>query len=354
MLKKVGFAIIGVGNIGPVHAAAINQSSNAELVAVSDVILERARKLAATYPGVKAYSNYRKMLKDPAVQAVCLCVPSGLRQNIAITCLKAGKHVLAEKPLEVTTARIDRMITAADASDVLLGCIFQTRYTKAVQLVWQALQEGRFGQLILGNAYIKWYRPEEYYTGAAWRGTKNLDGGGAAMNQGIHYIDLLGMIMGQVKQVWAQSQCAVHQKLRELGTEDLITAQLKFANGAFGTIEASTALWPGGTARLEIYGSSGRAVIEDGKLVTWNFQKKQLVDAEVEKLMEEKESETGAAGSDPMASLKTKGHQLQIEDFAAAIIDNRVPLIDGREGRPAVELIEAMYKSASTGRIVRL
>lgn len=348
-MKKIGFGIIGCGNIGPVHAAAINAVSCAKLVAVSDVVERNAQKLASQY-NVDCYTDYRKMIERKDIQAVCLCVPSGLRMEIALACAEAGKHILSEKPLEVTTQRIDKIIEATEKAGVLLGCIFQSRFAEGSKLIKQALEQNRFGKLVLGDAYIKWYRSKEYYASASWRGTWKLDGGGALMNQGIHQIDLLLWFMGPVKKVYAQTQCIAHEGLE---VEDLATAVLEFQNGAYGVIEGSTAIWPGHPARVEVHGSEGSAVLEDGKLVFWKFSKRKPIDAKVEKLMQG-ESELGTGASDPLAGLKIEGHRRQIEDFAQAILKGRKPAVDGKEGRHAVELIEKIYKSARLGKALTL
>lgn len=348
-MKKVGFGIIGCGNIGPVHAAAIQAVSCAKLVAVSDVVEANAKRLADKY-NVDAYTDYREMIKRQDVQAVCLCVPSGLRAEIAEECAQAGKHILSEKPLEVTTSRIDRIIKATEKAGVLLGCIFQSRFADGSRLIKQAIEQNRFGKLVLGDAYIKWYRSQEYYKSASWRGTWKLDGGGALMNQGIHQIDLLLWFMGPVKRVFAQTQCIAHEGLE---VEDLATAVLEFENGAYGVIEGSTAIWPGHPARVEVHGSEGSAVLEDGKIVFWKFSKRKPIDAKVEKEMN-RESELGSGASDPLAALKIEGHRRQIEDFAQAILKGRKPAVDGKEARHAVALIEQIYKSARLGKPIKI
>jgi len=347
-MAKIGYGIIGCGNIGPVHAAAIAAVPSAKLVAVSDVVEATAKKLSDKY-GADMYLDYRKMLERKDIQAVCLCVPSGMRMEIAVACAEAGKNVLSEKPLDVNTKRIDKIIAATDKAGVRLGCIFQSRFAEGSQLIKKALEQGRFGTLTLGNAYIKWYRSPEYYASGAWRGTIKLDGGGALMNQGIHQIDLLQWFMGPVKSVRAQTARRLHKGLE---VEDTATAMLEFESGAFGTIEGSTAIWPGHPARVEVHGSAGSAYTEDGAIKFWQFAKKQAVDAKVEAMLKE-ESALGSGAADPLASLKIEGHRRQIDDFTKALLKDRPPMVDGREGRNAVALIEAIYKSAKTGKAVK-
>lgn len=348
-MAKVGFGIIGCGNIGPVHAEAIAHVNGARLAAVSDVVEANARKLSEKY-SVPMYTDFREMLKSPDVHAICLCVPSGMRAEFAEACAKAGKHILSEKPLEVTSARADRIIAATKKAGVLLGCVFQSRFATASRQVKQAIDQGRFGKLVLGNAYIKWWRSPEYYASGAWRGTRKLDGGGALMNQGIHQIDLLQWLFGPVKKVYAQTTCIAHEGLE---VEDLATASLEFANGAFGTIEGTTAAWPGHPARIEVYGTEGSAIIQDGDLKYWQFKKRRPIDAKIEAEMG-KGAELGSGAGDPLAALKYEGHRRQIEDFSKAISKGCAPFVDGREGRNAIVIIEKIYESARKGRAVTL
>jgi predicted dehydrogenase len=347
-MTEVGMGIIGCGNIAPIHAQSIVEIEGAKLVAVSDVVESNAKKLTEKFPA-DTYTDYNELLKRDDIQAISLCVPSGLRADIAEACAKAGKHILAEKPLEVTTDRIDRVIRAVDEGGVKLGCIFQYRYADGPAAVRKALDGGRFGKLVLGDAYIKWYRSQAYYDSGAWRGTRKLDGGGVLMNQGIHQIDLLLWFFGPVKTVTAQTALVGHAGIE---VEDLACAMLTFESGAMGVIEGSTAIWPGHPARVEVHGTQGSAVLEDGELKSWQFAEEQPEDKAV--LSTIKDSAVGSGASDPIASLKHEGHRRQIEDFIAAVREGREPTIDGREGRRAVALIEAIYQSAETGQTVTL
>jgi predicted dehydrogenase len=348
-MREIGFGIIGCGNIAPVHAQSIAEIPGARLVAVSDVVEASARKLAERF-GASAYTDYREMLQRDDIVAVSLCVPSGLRAEIGEACARAGKHILAEKPLEVTKERIDRLVNAANTAGVKLGCIFQYRYADGPRHIRRAVEQGRFGRLVMGDAYIKWYRSDEYYKSGVWRGTRKFDGGGALMNQGIHQIDLLLWFLGPVKSVFARTALAGHGGLE---VEDLACALLEFENGALGAIEGSTAIWPGHPARVEVLGTQGSAILEDGKLISWKFKEERPEDAAIIAEIG-KESATGSGASDPLAGLKHEAHRRQIEDFANAIREGREPTIGGREGRRAVELIEAVYRAAESGQAVNL
>ena len=348
-MAQVGYGIIGCGNIGPIHAAAIDTVKGAKLVGVSDLVEKSAKALAGKY-GADAYTDFNEMIQRDDIHAVCICVPSGLRMEIATACAKAGKHILSEKPLDVTTKRIDKIIKATEDAGVLLGCIFQSRFADDSQLVKKALEQGRFGKLVLGDAYVKWFRSEDYYRQVPWRGTKKLDGGGALMNQSIHQIDLLTYFMGPVKRVRAQMTQATHTYIE---CEDLATAMLEFENGAMGVIEGSTAIYHGHPARVEVHGTEGSAVLEDGKLTFWEFKKRKPIDKNIEATLKG-ESELGSGAGDPLAALKIEGHARQIKDFTQAIQKGKRPLVEGSEGRVAVSVIEAIYKSAKTGKAVTL
>lgn len=348
-MDVVGYGLIGCGAIAPVHARSLAEIREARLVAVSDVVESSARRLAEQY-GAVPYTDYREMIQRDDIHVVSLCVPSGLRVEIAEACAAAGKHILAEKPLEVTVERIDRMIRAADQAGVRLGCVFQSRFAEGAQRTRHALEAGRFGKLVLGDAYIKWYRSQEYYRSGAWRGTRRLDGGGALMNQGIHQVDLLLWYMGDVRTVTAQTALLGHV---DLEVEDLACVLLTFENGAMGVIEASTAIWPGHDARIEIHGTDGSAVLESGEIRFWQFREEIPEDAVVRERLG-KEAELGSGAGDPLRDLKHEGHRRQIQDFVRAVIEGRPPLVEGREARRAVEVVEAAYRSAETGCTVSL
>lgn len=348
-MARVGFGIIGCGNIGPVHAAALAQVRGAKLVAVSDVVEASAQKLAAEYHAT-SFTDYRKLLEHPGVDAVCLCVPSGLRGEMGQICAAAGKHIMAEKPLEITTAKTDRLIAAAAKAGVKLGCVFQSRFSDGARLIQEAVAKGRFGRLVLGDAYVKWYRSQQYYDSSTWRGTWKLDGGGALINQAIHQIDLLLWFMGPAVWVRAEARTLAHERIE---VEDIACATIQFENGALGIIEGSTATWPGHPGRVEVHGATGGAAIEDGELRFWQFQKETKADERVRASFHN-HSALGSGAGDPLSDLTCEGHRRQLQDFVKAIQEDRPPFVDGHEGRRAVALIEAIYKSARTGKTIKM
>jgi predicted dehydrogenase len=344
----IGFGIIGCGMIADFHARAIGDVEGAELVACHDMVPQAADRLAEK-TGCKAYPGLDRMLADPAVHVVTIGTPSGAHMEPAVAAAEAGKHVIVEKPLEITLDRCDRIIRACDQAGVVLSTIFPSRFHDSSVRMKQAVEGGRFGTLTVGDAYVKWYRTQEYYDSGDWRGTWELDGGGALMNQAIHSVDLLTWLMGPVAEIRAQTALLGHERI---AVEDVAMATLKFTSGALGVIEASTAIYPGYLKRIEIHGSTGSAVMEEEDLVKWDFAEKKPEDAEVEKKMSERVSGGGGA-ADPKA-IGHHGHARQFADVVNAIQQATKPLIDGLEGRRSVEIILAVYLAAETGQTVRL
>ncbi|MFC1525874.1 Gfo/Idh/MocA family protein [Candidatus Latescibacterota bacterium] len=340
--RTVGFGVVGCGVVADYHIGAMEEVEGARLAAVCDAVEARAREVGEKL-GVTWYTSHEEMLKSPEIDVVCICTPSGLRIPIATDAAAAGKHLVIEKPIDVTLEKADRIIREADEAGVELMCIFQLRYGEAVQRVREAVQSGKLGTVTLGDAYIKWYRPQEYYESAAWRGTWDMEGGGALMTQGIHTVDLLQWIMGPVKSVSARMGALVH----DVEVEDTIVATLEYESGALGVVEATTASRPGMPARLEFSGSRGTIIVEADQITTWEVEG-------------EGGEATGGAGTDVAKAASdsktfgTEGHKVQIREMVQVVRGGGHPVIDGPEGRKAVELILAMYQSARSGASVEL
>ncbi len=347
-MPKYRFGIVGCGLIGRFHAQAIEAIPAAELVAVCDVIEASAKRLAGEFD-VDWYTNYNEFLARDDIDIVNVCTPSGAHLPPASAAARKGKHVVVEKPLEITLDRCDRIIEAADKADVKLVTIFPSRFGKAMQAVKKAAGEGRFGRMVLGDAYVKWWRDQAYYGKGRWQGTKRWDGGGALMNQSIHTVDLLQWIMGPVKSVQANKGKLGHEGIE---VEDAAVAALEFENGAFGVIEGTTAAYQGYPRRLEICGSKGSVFIQGSDILIWNFDKEKPQDKSIRRKFGARGA--GAGGASDPAAISFVGHQRQLEDLLRALKTGGEVLIDGREGRKAVEIILAIYRSAATGRKVRL
>jgi UDP-N-acetyl-2-amino-2-deoxyglucuronate dehydrogenase len=344
----IGFGIIGCGTIAHFHARAVGDVRGAKLVACYDKIPAVADKLAEA-TGCKAYHDLDAMLADPAVQVVTIGTPSGAHLEPAVAAARAGKHVIVEKPLEITLRRCDKIIDECEKAGVVLSTIFPSRFHEPSGEIKRAIEQGRFGRLVVGDAIIKWYRTQAYYDSGAWRGTWELDGGGALMNQAIHSVDLLTWLMGPVVEVNARTGLLAHERI---AVEDVAVATVAFANGAMGIIEASTAIYPGYLKRIEIHGSAGSAVMEEEDITKWDFAKPAKRDTAIHEKMASRHS-TGGGAADPKA-IGHHGHARQFDDVVKAIRKGTKPLIDGPEGRRSVEIILAIYKAAETGRAVKL
>ena len=350
MQNKVKYGIIGTGAIAAMHADALRNSKNAELVAVFDQITDRARAFAEKY-NVRAIDDFDAFLNDKEIEAVTIATPTGVHGKVAVPAALAGKHLLCEKPLDTTTEKVDEIIAACDKTGVLMMSVFQSRFVKNVGLIKQAIDAGRFGKIVLVSCQCKWFRTQEYYDSASWRGTWALDGGGALMNQSIHTIDLLQYLNGDVDEVSAITATLSHSGIE---VEDNAVAILKYKNGALGTIEGSTSCAPGFPRRIEISGSKGSVVLEDNKIIRWQFVEEEAGDEEIRNNGGIGEVISGGGAGDPMA-ISSNGHRVQIEALSEAILEGRKKIdLDGREGRRAVALITSIYKSAKLGQPVKV
>lgn len=348
MIDKIGFGIIGVGAIAKTHAFALSKSDKCFFAGAYDMNRERVEAFCKEHGG-KAYCELEEFLASDDFQVVVIATPSGLHHDLAIAALKAKKHVLVEKPLEITVQRCNDIIEEGRKQDRLVGGIFQSRFYEAPRLVKKALDEGRFGKLTLVEASVKWFRSQEYYDSGAWRGTWEIDGGGALMNQSIHAIDLLSWFGGDVQCIDGYTETIAHERIE---VEDNGVAILKFKNGALGVIEGSTSIYPGFIKRLEVCGTQGSAILEDESLVAWSFKDETPEDEVIRKRFADANSTMGGA-SDPGA-INYVGHMLQFEDFAEAVRNGGKPFVTGEEAAKAVRIINGIYESVKKGASVAL
>jgi len=337
-MKKIG--IIGTGAIAGIHAAAIKAIQNAKLVAVCSSSSERAQEAEARF-GVKGYFDIQAFLAHPELDVVCICTASGRHLEPALAAINAGKHLMIEKPIEVTLARADRLISACQKAGVKLSVIFQNRFSSDYQKLKSAIEGGLFGRVLLGNAYINWFRNEEYYQKSDWKGTIAVDGGGAFINQGIHTIDLLLDLMGEVSEVFGKVQTAYHQ----IEGEDLGVALVTFKSGAIGNITSATALYPGLPERIEIFGSEGSAILEGGKITHWKIKGQ-------ETKLEESQIFSASGAADPMA-ISGILHQNQWQEFISSLETGANYAVDGATSRKSLELIRGIYTSSKKNEPVK-
>jgi predicted dehydrogenase len=340
--EPFGVAIVGAGVIGKTHAEAIASLADARLVAVAEPREEAGRALAEAH-GAAWHADVAAALARPDVDVVNLATPSGLHADQTVQAAGAGKHVVTEKPMAIDLAGADRMIEACRAAGVALAVIFQSRFGRDAVLLKRAVEAGLLGQPVLGNAVVQWHRTQEYYDAGGWRGTWALDGGGALINQSIHTIDLLQWIVGPVESLSAQTAVLAHR----IETEDTSAAALRFANGALGTIQGTTAAardWP---VRVEIVGTRGRAVLEGSRLTVWE------ADAPADEALLTPRDLELTAGYRPDEHFGA-AHVRQLRAIFAALRAGEEPPVPGEEARQAVEIILAIYRSANSGEHVRL
>lgn len=338
----MNFGIIGTGMIGGFHAKAIAAMSNGTLGGVADQAPERARAFATQYQ-VAAYESVDVMLADPAIDVVTIGTPSGAHFSPAMAAIHAGKHVIIEKPLEITTERIDLLMAAAQEKGVTLAAVLNRRFHPAMDLFQQAVAKGRLGRLTSASAYVKWYRDQAYYDSAQWRGTWALDGGGALMNQSIHTIDTLLHLAGPVRSVQAQTVCLAHERIE---VEDSAIALLEFANGARGTVECSTCCWSkhGHPARVQLAGMEGSIFLADEAFEVWDFLHELPEDEQVR--AKHMVGNVGGLGAKDPGSIDFRQHQRNFEEIVSSIEAGVEPPTSAREARKSVELIQAIYRSA--------
>jgi predicted dehydrogenase len=346
----LGCAIVGCGMIARFHARALADVPGTRVVALVGRNPANAEKMRQDLGLTCAMAtDLQSVLKRNDVDIVIITTPSGAHMEPAVAAASAGKHVVVEKPLEITLERCDRIIDACDRHRVQLCTIFPSRFGDANRALKQAITQGRFGRLTLGETTCKWWRPQSYYDEGGWKGTKALDGGGALMNQAIHNVDLLLWMMGPATHITGLTATLSHERIE---VEDTAVACLRFKNGALGVIQATTSVWPGLPKTVGIHGDKGTVVIEQDDLLRWEFDPATAEDQATRERFAQRSGASG--GSSNPAAISHVGHARQLADFVAAIEAGRAPLVDGREGRRAVEVILAIYESNTTGRLVEI
>lgn len=337
MTRHVG--LIGAGSISRTHGRGASELPDVRVAAVFGSNREKTRALAAEH-GATAYDSLEAFLAHRPMEAVLIGSPSGVHAEQAIAAVRKGLHVLCEKPLDTTTEKVDALLVEVDKAGVKLGVMFQDRTKPDLRRLKALLDSGGLGRPLLASARVRWWRPPDYYSGSRWRGTWALDGGGALMNQGVHTVDLLLWLMGDVERVQARTATAFHK----IEVEDTAVAVLEFASGAVGVLEATTAAFPGYPRRVELSGSEGTIVVEHDRIVAADLR------TPVEGLASGK-GDANASASTHLVS-DASGHRTLIEDFLRAVDTGGRPLCDGREGRRSVALVRAIYESARAGQPV--
>src|SRR6266478_6076532 len=294
--------LIGGGNITKTHARAAHAIPGAEISAIHGTNAEKIARLCREHGGTP-YQDFDAFLRHRPMELVIIGSPSGLHAAQGIAAARHGLHVLTEKPIEITTARADALIEAAKQSKVQLGVIFQDRRKPHIRQLKNWIDQGLLGKILFVDARVKWYRPPEYYAGSRWRGTLALDGGGALINQGVHTVDLLLWLLGDVVRVQARTATQLHK----IEAEDTAAVILEFVSGALGLLHATTAAYPGYPRRVEIAGAEGTVILEHDRIIAANFRSTPA--AAESAARDENQSASTAVVSD------FRGHQAVLEDF---------------------------------------
>ena len=342
-MKKWKIGIAGSGMIADFHAQAIKSLPNAQLAGFSNIREEGAKKMAQKY-SVKSWKTISDMLQSNEIEIVMIATPSGAHMEHAVDAAQYGKHVLCEKPLEISLARIDKMIEAHEKAGTYLGGIFNLRYNETTSIIKKAIDEKRLGKITAAAVHVPWWRSDAYYEG--WHGTWNLDGGGALMNQSIHMVDLLQYLMGPVEKLGAFCSKEGHPQIE---TEDTAVSILQFKNKALGIIYGTTASYPGQFRRLEITGTKGTIVLVENSLQVWQFAEKHPDDEMI--LKSHGAIEGGGGVADP-AAISYVNHAKNLAAFISSIESGRKFEIDGTEARKAVAIILNIYDSSKNHKII--
>jgi len=338
-MKKLGFALIGCGFIGELHAEVIASMPNAKLVAVCNRSSERGELLAKRY-NCKYYEDYNDAINDPNVEAVSICLPSGTHHEATLAAARAGKHVMCEKPIDIEVSRAQEMVDVCRENNVRFGVIMQHRFDKPMILLRKAISNGLLGDLLWGCSRTIWYRDDKYFANP-WRGTWQYDGGGALINQSVHYIDLLLSVFGDVKSLSGKCRKLLHKQIE---TEDVGVANIEFKNGTIGTIEGTTVAYPGLYAELNVFGSKGTVCIRNDNLLFYRF--KDGENPEFEALL----NPIKANVLNQSPAIESDSHARQYEDFIDAVLTGREPIVTGEDALKSLQVIKAIYTSSSEKR----
>lgn len=336
---RIKFGIIGCGTIANWYAGAMAGMERAELARVYDAFPEAAKAFSEKH-GVKYDADLGEFFASD-IDAVCICTPSGLHAGYAVAAAKAGKNIVVEKPMGITEAQLDDIVSACGRFGVKLCAISQLLFSDGVRKVRRALDEGKLGRLILGDVVMKYFRSDEYYRKGGWRGTLKMDGGGALMNQGIHGVSLLLYLMGPVKTVTALAKTLRHP----IEVEDTAAALLEFQSGALGYLVGTTSVTPGMPRVLNLHGTKGSVTLTEDAVTQWDLEGEPPLPLR---------TENGQDTANDPSGFSVENHRRQLDDFIDALQNGTDPKFGPREGRKPVDLILAVYRSAETGETVTL
>lgn len=340
----MNFAIVGCGVIAFTHASALKQLPNETLYAVCDIIPKKADDFAKEHNAQKVFYCVEDLLKDPNVDIVCVCVPSGTHGEICIKAAEAGKAIVCEKPMEITPKRMDKIIQAVDQAGVKMQCIFQRRLMPVAIATRSAIAQGKLGKICLAQADLKYYRDQEYYNSAGWRGTWEHDGGGALMNQGVHGVDLVLWMLGDnIASIYGQAKTLS----RQIDVEDTAAAIVLMEKGTLYTISAATTAYPGFSTTFSIHGEKGSICFNDQGILNWDFIDEQDAPPRPD-------AGEAMGGSKSNVDISIYGHITLLQDIADALRENRPVMIPPQVATDAVKVICSIYESTHSGNVISL
>ena len=342
-MKKLGYAVLGLG-IGMAHCEGAALSEYADLVAVCDIDRARRDKVHGIYPDVTLYEDFEKLLADDRVDIISICLPSAMHADFACRAMRAGKHVLVEKPIDITPERAALIEQARVETGMTCGIVHQNRFSFNIAAIKRAVDEGRIGRLILGTFAVKWYRDQKYYDRGGWRGTWEMDGGGSLMNQAVHTVDLMQWLMGEAESVTSTMNICNHN----IKTEDLTASLITFKNGATATFVSTTCAYPGICTEIDLYGTEGRIEADADLLKTWKMKDDEDEEEEEEMLARYGKGNRYAAEQEPGVLY---GHRHVVEDIILAVRDGRDPEVMPMDAIRAVKIVDAVYRSAKAGGV---
>ena len=340
-MKKLGYAVLGLG-IGMAHAEGAALSENADLVAVCDLDRARLDKLHTIYPETTLYEDFEELLRDDRVDIISICLPSAMHADFAVRAMRAGKHVLVEKPLDITPERAALIEQARIETGMTCGVVHQNRFNFNMTAIKKAVDEGRLGRILLGTFAVKWYRDQKYYDRGGWRGTWEMDGGGSLMNQAVHTVDLMQWLMGDVESVRSTMNIYNH----DIRTEDMTASLVTFKSGATATFVSTTCAYPGISTEVDLYGTGGSIEADADILKTWKMCDDEDEEEEEEMLARFGKGNREAAAQNPGVLY---GHRHVVEDMILAVRDGRDPEVMPADAIRAVKIVNAIYHSARNG-----
>jgi len=345
MEKTVGYAVVGLG-VGKAHVKGAIAAQGCKLVALCDIRPEQLDNARESIPGAEdavCYTDFAEMLQNPDIDVVSIATPSGMHAEMAVQALRAGKHVLVEKPMDITVHKILAIEEARQETGLKAGGIFQNRRNAIMEPFKQAVVEGRLGEIFAGFFRVNWHRNDGYFLqNGGWRGTWDMDGGGSLMNQGVHTVDLMQWLLGDVESIKSNMRVVNHK----IETEDFTQSTIKFRSGAVVTLISTTCAYPGMGTELQLTGTEGSIHIDGDKVIAWKLKGERTEEEEAE-MKDKFGGKHASVSADPTV---VRGHSFQIQDMVDAVRFGRDPMVGPMEATKAVRIINAVYESARTGQ----